>query len=275
MNKFEWSGLDEEMAAKQEHYIMNEFWAKGKVAALPIKNTDMMVYCPWALNTIDCYGTPETVTLINMYNAPFIPLNPQIVNKNVTLGYCQPNHKSIADVVMFYIDRLVQVDMVINTNLQLQKMPFLIGVDPMDKAQMEDIVDRIINNETVVFASLDELQKIQTLATATPYILDKLVDHRRTIEQELYTVLGIDNNGTTNLEKTHIVADAVNANNDLINNLGSAIENEIRKWLDDTNRIFNRHIEIKCRCHDENGVRSIHEDLNTGTTKGQEEQENE
>ena len=269
MNKFEWSGLDDEMAAKQEHYIMNEFWAKGKVAALPIKNTDMMVYCPWALNTIDCYGTPETVTLINMYNAPFIPQTTQIVNKDVTLGYCQPNHKSIAEMVMYYIDRLTQVDMVINTNLQLQKMPFLIGVDPMDKDKMDDIVDRILNNETVIFASLDELQKIQTLATTTPYILDKLVDHRRTIEQELFTVLGIDNNGTTNLEKTHIVADAVNANNDIINNLGSAIENEIRKWLDDTNRIFNRHIAIKCRCHD---VKSLHE---PGDNNGQEEQKDE
>ena len=59
------------------------------------------------------------------------------------------------------------------------------------------------------------------------------------------TFLGIDNNGNSVLEQTHVAIDAINANNDLINDYGSAIENEIKHWLDDVNRIFGRNIKIE------------------------------
>lgn len=140
---------------------------------------------------------------------------------------------------------MVQVDMVINTNLQLQKMPFLIGVNEVDKDKMEDIVQRILNNEVVVFANLEDLQKVQTLVTQTPYIIDKLNDYKRSLEQELMTFLGVDNNGSKSLEQTHVSVDAVNANNDVINDYGNAIESEINKWLADINRVFGRNISIK------------------------------
>ena len=140
---------------------------------------------------------------------------------------------------------MVQVDLVINTNLQLQKMPFLVGVNEVDKDKMEDIVQRIINNEVVIFANLEDLQKVQTLATQTPYIVDKLNDYKRSLEQELMTFLGVDNNGSNSLEQTHVSVDAINANNDVINDYGNAIESEINKWLAEVNRVFGRNISIK------------------------------
>lgn len=110
---------------------------------------------------------------------------------------------------------------------------------------MEDIVDRILNNEVVVFADLQSLGKVQTLATNTPYIIDKLVEYKRGLEQELMTILGVDNNGSASLEQTHVSVDAVNANNDVINDYANAIESEINKGLRDIKRIFNRDIKIE------------------------------
>lgn len=270
MSKFKWKGLDEELAAKQENFIMRKFWSDGQIAAKPIKNTDLMVYAPWTLTTLDCYDLPETVTLINLHGAPFIPYEPQVVGKDVVIGYCQPNHKPISAVVQYYVDRLVQIDMVINTNLQLQKMPFLIGINSADKKAMEDIVERILNNEVVVFASLEELKNIQTLATTTPYIIDKLTEAKRTVEQELMTFLGIDNNGTSTLEQTHIVTDAVNANNDVINDYGNAIESEIQKWIDEVNRVFNRNISIECVSKP---VNTVHETVEDGGTENEDNED--
>lgn len=266
MAKFKWNGLDEELASKQENYIMRKFWAEGTVAALPIANTDLMVYAPWALQEIDCYDLPAKVNLINIHNAPFIPYTTQIVGKDVCIGWCQPNHKPISSIVNYYVERMTQVDMVINTNLQLQKMPFLIGVDAIDKQKMEDLIDRILKDEIVVYASLEDLQKIQTFATQTPYVIDKLSDYKRSLEQEVMTFLGVDNNGNSNLEKTHIASDAVNANNDLINDYSEAIESEINKWLKDVNRVFGRNISIEAVSKP---VNTIHED-----TKEVEDDEN-
>lgn len=147
--------------------------------------------------------------------------------------------------VRYYVDRMVQVEMVINTNLNLQKMPFLVGVNSEDELKMKDVVKKIINNELVIFASLEDLQRVQTMATQTPYIIDKLKEHWRCLEQELMTYLGVDNNGSESLEQTHVSVDAVNANNDVINDYGSAIEAEINKFLDRINKHFNRQIKIR------------------------------
>lgn len=162
---------------------------------------------------------------------------------------------------------MVQVDMVINTNLQLQKMPWLVGVDETDKDKMEDIVERILNNEVVVFADLQSLGKVQTLATNTPYVIDKLVEYKRGLEQEFMTFLGVDNNGSSSLEQTHVSVDAVNANNDIINDYGDAIEGEINKFLADINRVFGRKISIKAVSKP---VNTVHEE----PTQGGQENEN-
>lgn len=247
MSKFQWDGLDEEMAAQEENFIMRKFWSDGTVAARNINNTDLMAFAPWTLQSLNYYDLPETVNLVNLHGVSnnIIPTSTQVVNKDVVLLYCQPSHKPILTTVSYYVDRMVQVDMVINTNLQLQKMPWLIGVDEADKDKMEDIVQRILNNEVVVFADLQSLGKIQTLATNTPYIIDKLVEYKRSLEQELMTFLGVDNNGSASLEQTHISVDAVNANNDMINDYGNAIESEINKGLKDIKRVLNRDIRIK------------------------------
>ena len=59
------------------------------------------------------------------------------------------------------------------------------------------------------------------------------------------TYMGVDNNGSENLEQTHVSVDAVNANNDVINDYGNAIESEIRKWVEQINKVFNRQINFE------------------------------
>ena len=246
MSKFKWEGLDEDVKAQQENFIMRKLWCDGTVCCRHMRDIDVLVFTPYAGFEYDLYDFPSKVTLVNLRNAPLsmVPQEPQTVGKDVVLGWAQPNHKPIAEIVRFYVDRMVQVDMVINTNLNLQKMPFLIGVNETDKEKMHDIVRRILNNETVIFADLEDLQRVQTLVTQTPYVIDKLVEHKRGLEQELMTYMGVDNNGSQSLEQTHVSVDAVNANNDVINDYGNAIQEEIQKWIDQIQRVFSRQLRI-------------------------------
>lgn len=257
MSKFEWEGLDEELKEQQENFIMRKFWSDGTLAARNVDKVNILAFAPYGGMEYDMYDFPSKVTLVNLRNAPVnvIPFEPQVVNKDVVIGWCQPNHKPIAAVVQYYVERMVEVDMVINTNLNLMKMPFLVGVNEVDKKKMEDIVRRILNNEVVVFADLQELNKVQSLATQTPYIIDKLNEHKRGLEQELMTYMGVDNNGSSSLEQTHVSVDAVNANNDIINDYGNAIEGEINKWLAQIERVLNRKLRIKCKSKPVNSVK--------------------
>ena len=235
---------------------MRKFWSDGTLAARKANNIDLLVFAPYGGMEFDLYDFPSKVTLVNLRNAPvnLVPFTPQVVGQDVVIGWCQPNHKPIASIVNYYVDRMVQVDMVINTNLNLSKLPFLVGVNEVDQKKMQDIVDRILGNEVVIFADLQELNKVQSLATQTPYIIDKLVEYKRGLEQELMTFLGVDNNGAASLEQTHVSVDAVNANNDVINDYGNAIEDEINKWLEEINRVLGRKITIVCKSKPVNSV---------------------
>lgn len=259
MSSLKWSGLDEEKEAEQENFIMRKAWSDGLIAVRQINNTDLLAFTTFTPCEFDMYDFPSKVNLINTrsVSTSIIPNTPQIVDKNVVIGWFQPSHKPIFYTVKHYVDLMIQVDMVINTNLALQNMPFLIGVSEEDQKKMQEVVQRILNNEVVVFSDLESLQKIQTFTTSTPFIIDKLREYLIKLEDELLSFLGIDNNG--GIDKTNIVMDAVNSNNDLINQYKYSIKSEIDKWIKRVNKVFNRNIKVEDAIRPQ--VRSIHEDI--------------
>ena len=248
MSKFKWSGLDEEIKEQQQNYIMRHFWSEGTVALRNIKGLNLLAMCPWNTETYNYLDFPEKIVLVNKrgVSKTIIPSTPQVVNKDVALLYCLPNHKSISSVVYYYIERMIQVEIVINNNLKLQNIPFVIGVTEEDKDQFDDIIEKILNNELVVFTSVNDIKKLQTLATNAPYIVDKLKAYLVSLENELLTVLGIDNSGAQ-AKQAQLTVDEVNASNDIINDYGLAIEDEIKAWLERANAVLGRNISIEAK----------------------------
>lgn len=234
MNMFKWEGLTTE----EQIYIMKKFWSLGTVAAFKIKNLDdTLGYAPYAAYHWNMYDFPEEVNLINERGVPLIPSTTQIVDKDVVLGWIQYNQKPVKEIVEYYIDRMTQVDMVINTNIELHKMPYLIGVDPTDRDKLEDVIDRILNNELVVFTDLESLGLLKSLATQPQYIIDKLHAYRIQLENELLTYLGYDNSG--NSEKaTTMLLDEINANNAVINASADQFKTCIDNWCERIKEVF-------------------------------------
>ena len=245
MNSVEWGGLTPE----ERDYVMRRFWADGTCAAFKIAGTEawdgsggVVGFAPWATQTWNMYDFPETILLINQRGVPFIPSTVQIVNKDVALGWFQRNHKAVREVVEYYIDRMVQVDMVINTNLELHKMPYLIGVSPEDSKRVKDIVDRILNNELVVFADIKDIQLLQSVDTRVEYTIDRLHEYRIALENELLTYLGIDNVG--NEKKERLLVDEVNAGNDLINDYSNTVLDSLQEWVENIKILFGKEITV-------------------------------
>lgn len=243
MNMFEWKGLTTE----EQIYIMKKFWSLGTIAAFRIKNLDdILGYAPYAAYGWNMYDFPEEVNLINERGVPFIPSTMQVVDKDVVLGWIQYNQKPIKDVVEYYIDRMTQVDMVINTNIELHKMPYLIGVDPTDKEKLEDVIDRILNDELVVFTDLEAVNIIKALATQPQYIIDKLHAYRIQLENELLTYLGMDNSG--NSEKaTTMLLDEINANNAVINASADQFKTCVDNWCKRIKEVFGYEISAELK----------------------------
>ena len=273
MSKFKWSGLDEEIKEQEQNYIMRHFWSEGTVALRNIKGLDLLAMCPWNTETYNYLDFPEKIVLVNKrgVSKTIIPSTPQVVNKDVALLYCLPNHKSISSVVYYYIERMIQVEIVINNNLKLQNIPFVIGVTEEDKDQFDDIIEKILNNELVVFTSVNDIKKLQTLATNAPYIVDKLKTYLVSLENELLTVLGIDNSGAQ-AKQAQLTVDEVNASNDIINDYGLAIEDEIKAWLERANAVLGRNISIEAKTKP---VDSTHDYEDVTITESKEKSEEE
>ena len=246
MSKFKWSGLDEETKEQEQNYIMRKLWSEGKVAMRNIANTTMMAIMPFAVETYNYLDFPDTVTLINErgVSEQIIPASVQIVNKDVALLYALPGQKPIEWIVRYYTERIAQAAVLINNNLAIQNMPFIIGCNEEDKKRLQDVVSKVLNNELVVFTDTQDVQKLQVMVTQAPYIVDKLQTYIVSQENELLTILGIDNTGSA-AKKAQMVVDEVNANNDVINDYGASIEDELRRWLDRANKVLGRNITIE------------------------------
>ena len=246
MSKFKWNGLDEDLKEQQQNYIMRKLWSDGKVAIRNIANTDMIALCPFAEEKYNMYDFPGEINLINVRDVSekIIPTGIQIVNKDVAIIYALPSQEPIVSIVRYYVERIAQAEVLINNNLKLQNMPFVIGCTEENRARLEDIITKILNNEIVVFASVEDVNKLQALVTNTPYLVDKLKQHQVALENELLTVLGIDNSGVAQ-KKAQMLVDEVNSNNDIINDYGRAIEDEIKAWIDRANKVLGRNISIE------------------------------
>lgn len=145
--------------------------------------------------------------------------------------------------VDYYVDRLVQIEMVTNTNLQLHKIPFIVETTNENKKQIEDIINKILNNEVAVFTGVNDINSIQAVVTNTPFIMDKLRSMYVSYENELLTYLGIDNSGSGE-KKAQLLVDEVNSNNDVINEYGNAIYEELNKGIERINKAFSRSVSI-------------------------------
>lgn len=245
MNLGEWGG---DITDIQQEYLMRQLWSEGSLAGYKIKFADELGLAPFVPFEWDMYDYPSKVNLINKrgVSRSLIPSKTMVVDKDVVLLYAQFNKKPVRAIVDYYVDRMVQVDMVINTNIELHKLPFLIGCDSSDKDSLQDVIDRILNNEIVVFTDLEAVNLIKALQTAPQYIVDKLHAYRIQMENELLSFLGIDNSG--NQEKaTTMLLDEINANNVFINLSAEQFKVNIEKWCKKMKDILGINITFKLR----------------------------
>lgn len=141
---------------------------------------------------------------------------------------------------------MAQVDMVINTNVELHKMPYLIGVSAEDKDKLDDVIKRILSNELVVFADFDQISLVKSLASQPQYVIDKLYAYRIKLENELLTYLGFDNSGSSE-KNTTVLLDEVNANNVMINSSADQFETCIGNWCKRIQEVFGVTITAKLK----------------------------
>lgn len=133
--------------------------------------------------------------------------------------------------------------MVINTNLQLHKLPFVIPVDE-DKAKIEDAIKRILNNELVLFVEGVDPALFKAVSTEAPYIIDKLHEYKVGLENELKTYFGVDNQGAIE-KREQLQLDEINAGNDEINDYANNFLDCLTEWCDNIKETLGKDLSVE------------------------------
>lgn len=236
---------------QQLTYLLAQLWKKGVVWVRADNVTGDPVLCPFAGAMFNNYNYPTQVQLINTRNAPqsMIPTTKlQIVDKDGTFIYIRPNHKGFEDDVMSMIDRLAECQAAIDSNLYLQKFPWLLLTEPENEAQLREVIRKVLNGDPVVWMKGDP-KSISNIRLDTPYVVDKLRAYQTELENKLKTLIGVDNQGGfLNSQQQNL--DTTNCNNQEINTIRESYLKVLQDSFDRANEICGLKLSVKTTVED-------------------------
>lgn len=269
MNKYDIeSSIKVSRSAKD--FFFRKMWTSGKIAIFKHKHVEELGFADFAPVDYDMYWWPSVVNLINERGVSdrLIPSAKQNVDSDVVIGYANRMKRSVSDLVFELIDYVVDAEILIKICTATLAMPFIIATESHEQeSKLLKILERILEGEPAVFMSVDDINSIKTLVNSNPYILDKVYEYRNQRLNEIKTYLGIDNSGETDTSDRGL-ADAVNANNQEINENSQIFIDCINEMSDTLKEVFSVDFKIVAKYK---MVTSLHEE--DETEEGDEENE--
>ena len=249
MNSYEFEG---DIDYQQKDYILKRLWAEGSIACFKLSGSEgsyshpqgLAVFVPFVPGYWNIYDWPTKVSLVNTRGVRFIPSGLLEVDKDVVIGYVQRNKKSVSLIVESYIDRIVDVLMVIKTNLKTAKMPWLVISTPEDQQKIKTLFDNLDSDEPQLFTDSDSADKFKALVSGAPYIIDKLYQYVGCLINELREFLGFGNVGVAE-KKEHLINEEVKANNAIIEANKECLLDPMKEFFERVGDVLNINIVMK------------------------------
>lgn len=177
-----------------------------------------------------CYSDPDyglvcmpcSLVGLNIYNEPTqIQITSPLINKTLNasdgvLIYNNYTKTGMLPIILNYVDRLTEIETTINTNIYLQKTPYIIVADKKTEKSIREVTSQITSNEPIIIVKANLAENLQNLTLNTNFVADKLLEIKQQIENEFLTFIGLNNNSQTN-KKERMLVDEINVNNDYIN----------------------------------------------------------
>lgn len=108
-----------------------------------------------------------------------------------------------------YARRLADIDKAYDVNLESLKLPTIITADPRTKLTVQNMLQQRQDGQDYIigYDSLDPGSSFQPWPNTTPYLLDKFVQQKAQVTNEVLGYLGIQSSGTE--KKERLISDEV------------------------------------------------------------------
>ena len=246
LNRFRWKNLPSGMESR---HIERALFENGQ--AVFFKDDDLnspfeflCLPCQPS-NALNVYGDPVHFNGIGngAYYTNLSPLNSVRIMDN---DNALPPQRHIR----YYTYLMTQIELTINMNLDQQKFPMVMPTTKKNELSMRRIYEKyaqfdplMLVDEKLANQLTSDGDGFKAINTSAPYLLDKLCDFKKTVENELLTFLGINNNNTD--KKERLLMDEVNANNSFIDmSLDFAYKERLRA-CEKINKLFGLNIQVE------------------------------
>ena len=209
------------------------------------------------------------VRLINVRGVKFITPRELEIDKDVVIIYAQKNHKSVYSSIEAKIDELVDIEMKKRCARKSQSQPWLFTFSPEDRDNAKILQEQMDDDNPYLFAPFNDPTNVKGIVSGAPYIVDKLEQDRQKCENDILTMLGVNNVGVGE-KKEHLVVDEVNANNEDINQQSYSFQSEIENGFDRVNNCFKIYVPVI----DMNDIIKEEEDNSSDDKEDDENEEN-
>lgn len=154
---------------------------------------------------------------LNLYDNPtcFEPVGVNYHYRQLKAGReCVPiwdnrMRMSFKDILWQYARRLADIDKAYDVNLESLKLPTIITADPRTKLTVQNMLQQRQDGQDYIigYDSLDPGSMFQPWPNTTPYLLDKFIQQKTQVTNEVLGYLGIQSSGTE--KKERLISDEV------------------------------------------------------------------
>lgn len=248
---FEWKNLPESMDARFLEFCL---YYTGQAAMLQNDAGVLINTKACTAGDINIYELPTSINCYSVgYNQTKKVFDGFVTDPSKPEEYAvhvlnNLNRSATAYTIELFAYRLYLAQRTADTNISVNKMPFIITTEENQRLTMENLFNQINENKPAIFGDKDAMsnlkEAVKVLPTNPPFIADKLLDYKKQIFNEALEFLGIN---YLSEKKERLISNEVNSNNELINlNLQSYLVPR-QKAAEQFNKLFGTNVEVKVR----------------------------
>lgn len=236
---FKWKNLDKICGFGAEAFLENSLFEFGRACFIKDKDLGFMVLNVNPSDKLNNYRLPTKVEAYSIEYHKQYKLDDIVYIKNNKL------EKPTEETINLFSYRLYESERIIDVNLKAQKTPVLIEGDEKSMLTLKNLYMQYDGNVPFIFGNknFDLNNKINSVKTDAPYIVDKIELHKHEIWNEALTFLGINNANTD--KKERLITNEVDSNNELISYYLSCFYDTRKQACDMINEKFLSDKELK------------------------------
>lgn len=238
INAFKWSNLP---TGIEEEYIEYSLYTGGKVCFF--KDNDgvyKVLPCTYG-NGFNIYGEPLS---FNVYGYNF--------NRVISADNCVPIYNNklrepTEPIVMFYIHKIFECERTLDMNIKTQRVPLFVSCTPNTVLSYKTAIKKLQNFEDLIIADKNlNLDNLKVVDLKTEFNLDKIMEYKHNIENELLTYLGVNNIPVE--KKERLITGEVESNNQQLDENTQIMLDERQKCVEKINEKYGLDITVERRC---------------------------